>query len=86
MMDDAGVDAAVIHPPSGDPGSQEMGRKAVKDYPDRCAIMGTMPLDTPEQSAARIDRRRWVRNVGLQPRLEACVLAQVQQGIHYNGD
>ena len=54
MMEAAGVDAAVIHPPSWDPGSQEMARKAVKDYPGRFAIMGTMPLDTPEESATRI--------------------------------
>ena len=54
MMDDGGVNAAVIHPPSWDPGSQEMARKAIKDYPGRFAIMGTMPLDTPEKSTARI--------------------------------
>ena len=53
MMDEAGVDAAVIHPPGWDPGSTEMALKAVQDYPGRFAIMGSLPLDQPE-SAARI--------------------------------
>ena len=42
LMDEAGVDAAVIHPPSWDPGSQEMAFAAVRDYPGRFAIMGTL--------------------------------------------
>lgn len=53
MMDQAGVDAAVIHPPGWDPGSTEMALKAVRDYPGRFAILGSLKLDDPE-SAARI--------------------------------
>ena len=45
LMDEAGVDAAVIHPPSWDQGSTEMALKAVQDYPGRFAIMGALPLD-----------------------------------------
>ena len=48
LMDEAGVDAAVIHPPSWDPGSSEMALKAVQDYPGRFAIMGSLPLDQPQ--------------------------------------
>jgi predicted TIM-barrel fold metal-dependent hydrolase len=48
LMDEGGVDAAVIHPPGWDPNSTEMAFKAVKDYPGRVAIMGSMPLDKPE--------------------------------------
>lgn len=48
MMDEAGVDAAVIHPPSWDPDSHELALKAVRDYPRRFAIMGSLPLDDPE--------------------------------------
>ena len=38
LMDEAGVDAAVIHPPGWDPGSTEMAFNAVRDYPGRFAI------------------------------------------------
>ena len=48
LMDEGGVDAAVIHPPGWDPGSTEMALKAVKDYPGRFAIMGAVPLSEPE--------------------------------------
>jgi predicted TIM-barrel fold metal-dependent hydrolase len=48
LMDDGGVDAAVIHPPGWDPGSTEMAFAAVKKYPRRFAIMGALPLDKPE--------------------------------------
>jgi predicted TIM-barrel fold metal-dependent hydrolase len=47
LMDEGGVDAAVIHPPGWDPNSTEMALKAVRDYPGRFAIMGALPLDDP---------------------------------------
>ncbi|MFT5394390.1 MAG: putative TIM-barrel fold metal-dependent hydrolase [Gammaproteobacteria bacterium] len=47
LMDAAGVDAAVIHPPSWDPGSDEMAFAAVRDYPGRFAIMGAIELADP---------------------------------------
>jgi predicted TIM-barrel fold metal-dependent hydrolase len=47
LMDEAGVDAAVIHPPGWDPGSTEMAFEAVRDYPGRFAILGSLPLDDP---------------------------------------
>lgn len=53
MMDAAGVDAAILHPPGWDPGSDEMAAKAVADHPGRFAIMGALPLDDPA-SPARI--------------------------------
>jgi predicted TIM-barrel fold metal-dependent hydrolase len=53
LMDEGGVDAAVIHPPGWDPGSTDMAFAAVRDYPGRFAIMGAVPLDRPE-SRARI--------------------------------
>jgi predicted TIM-barrel fold metal-dependent hydrolase len=53
LMDEGGVDAAVIHPPGWDPNSTAMAFKAVQDYPGRFAIMGALPLDRPE-SRARI--------------------------------
>jgi predicted TIM-barrel fold metal-dependent hydrolase len=57
LMDEAGVDAAVIHPPGWDPGSDDMAFAAVRNYPGRFAIMGTLPLDKPD-SRARIARWR----------------------------
>ena len=53
LMDEGGVDAAVIHPPSWDPGSVDMAFEAVRTYPGRFAIMGSLPLDQ-SQSQARI--------------------------------
>jgi predicted TIM-barrel fold metal-dependent hydrolase len=53
LMNEAGVDAAVIHPPGWDPGSTDMALAAVRKYPGRFAIMGSLPLDGPE-SRARI--------------------------------
>ena len=38
LMDEAGVDAAVIHPPSWDPGSTDLALRAVQDYPGRFAM------------------------------------------------
>lgn len=52
LMDEAGVHGAVIHPPSWDPGGEELAFAAVKDYPGRFAIMGSLALDaatTPER-------------------------------------
>src|SRR3984893_10155292 len=53
LMNEAGVDAAVIHPPGWDPNSTEMAFAAVRNYPGRFAVMGALPLDRPE-SRARI--------------------------------
>jgi predicted TIM-barrel fold metal-dependent hydrolase len=53
LMDEGGIDAAVIHPPGWDPNSTELALAAVRDYPGRFAIMGSLPLDKPD-SRARI--------------------------------
>src|SRR5437763_6547287 len=47
-MDEAGVDAALIHPPmSWDPKSQDMALAAAKKYPDRFAVMGQFDPKNP---------------------------------------
>src|SRR5438477_289713 len=51
LMDEGGVDAAVIHPPGWDPNSTEMAFKAVRDYPGRFAILGSFPLSQPDKRA-----------------------------------
>ncbi|MFN0304420.1 MAG: amidohydrolase family protein [Burkholderiales bacterium] len=48
LMDEGGVDAAVIHPPGWDPDSHALAFAAVRDYPGRFAIMGSLPLEQPE--------------------------------------
>ena len=51
-MDEAGVDAALIHPPmSWDPTSQDMALEAAKKYPDRFAIMGQFDPKVPANKA-----------------------------------
>jgi predicted TIM-barrel fold metal-dependent hydrolase len=47
-MAEAGVDAAIIHPPSWDPNSNELAVEAVRQHPGRFAILGNFPLDGPE--------------------------------------
>ena len=51
MMDEVGVDAAVIHPPDWAPHSTEMAFKAVRDFPSRFAILGAFPLNQPDKRA-----------------------------------
>jgi len=51
LMDEGGVDAAVIHPPGWDPNSTEMAFKAVRDFPGRFAILGAFPLSSPDKRA-----------------------------------
>lgn len=63
LMDEAGVDAAIIHPPGWDPNSHDMAFKAVKDYPGRFAIMGAVPLNTPAESAERL--ASWKQQPGM---------------------
>ncbi|MEQ8813424.1 MAG: amidohydrolase family protein [Thalassobaculum sp.] len=55
MMDEAGVDAAVIHPPSWDPDSTELATEAVATYPGRFAIIGAVDLGRPEASRAAME-------------------------------
>ncbi len=47
-MDEAGVNAAVIHPPGWDPNCNEVAIEAARQHPDRLAILGWFPLDRPE--------------------------------------
>ena len=47
-MDEAGVDAALIHPPSWDPDSNAVAIEASRKYPDRFAILGQFALDVPD--------------------------------------
>jgi predicted TIM-barrel fold metal-dependent hydrolase len=50
-MDAAGIDRAVLHPPSWDPDSGELSVAAVQAYPGRFAILGRLPLDDANSPA-----------------------------------
>jgi predicted TIM-barrel fold metal-dependent hydrolase len=50
-MDTAGVDGALIHPPSWDPASNEQAVEAATANPSRFAILGQFPLGDPASRA-----------------------------------
>lgn len=62
-MDEAGVDAAVIHPPGWDPGADELALDAARRYPNRLSILGKVPLDAPESSRQRL--QGWKNQPGM---------------------
>ena len=47
-MDEAGVTAAVIHPPGWDPNANALAVEAARQHPNQFAILGNFPLDRPE--------------------------------------
>lgn len=65
LMDEGGIDAAVIHPPSWDPGGLEVAFEAVRTHPDRFAILGSFPLDRPENRSLVEHWRRQPGMLGL---------------------
>src|SRR5215475_2167032 len=62
LMDEAGVDRAVIVPPSWPGDRNDYGIEAAKRYPDRFAVMGRIPLEKP-QSAALLPK--WKEQPGM---------------------
>jgi predicted TIM-barrel fold metal-dependent hydrolase len=50
LMDEAGVDRAVIVPPSWPGDRNDYGIEAAKRYPDRFAVMGRIPLQDPNSA------------------------------------
>ena len=65
LMDEAGVDAAVVHPPSWDQTSSEMASIASQTYPNRFAVMGKVPLDQPYSRELVENWRKEQGNLGL---------------------
>jgi len=62
LMDEAGVDRAVIVPPSWTGDRNDYGLEAVKRFPDRFAVMGRISLKNP-QSAALLPK--WKEQPGM---------------------
>ena len=54
LMDEGGVDRAVVVPPSWPGDRNDYAIEAAKRYPNRFAIMGRIPLETPEESTRRL--------------------------------
>ncbi len=77
----AGVDAAVIHPPSWDPNANAMAIEAVRHYPQRFAILGQFPYDQPHQRGLL---ELWKRQPGMLGLRTALVLPH-QQSWHEDG-
>ena len=50
MMDEAGVDRAVIVPPSWPGDRNDYAIEAAKRYPDRFAVMGRIPIQDPKSA------------------------------------
>ena len=61
-MDAAGVDGAIIHPPSWDSGSLDLAIDAARRYPDRFAILGRIDPKAPDRQA-RIES--WLSTPGV---------------------
>jgi predicted TIM-barrel fold metal-dependent hydrolase len=61
-MQAAGVDGAILHPPSWDPQSNAQAIAAARLYPDRFAILGRIPLDQPER---RGEIETWAQQPGM---------------------
>jgi predicted TIM-barrel fold metal-dependent hydrolase len=80
-MDEAGVDAALIHPPSWDPASNALAIEAVKAYSDRFAILGQFPLQDP---ANRKLIHGWRNQPGMMG-LRWAFIAEEQQKLLYDG-
>lgn len=62
MMDEGGVDAAVIHPVPWDPNSHQVALEAIESYPGRFAMLGDVPLMDP-QSKGRV--ATWLDQAGV---------------------
>ena len=54
LMDEAGVDRAILVPPSLDGDRNDLCLEAARDYPDRFGVMGRLQLDHPS-APARLD-------------------------------
>jgi predicted TIM-barrel fold metal-dependent hydrolase len=80
-MADAGVDAALIHPPSWDPRSNEIAVEAARAHPNQFAILGFVPLDQPE-SRALLDA--WKSRPGMLG-LRYALVRPEQQNWHADG-
>lgn len=62
MMDDAGVDRAIIVPPSWEGDRNDYALEAAQRFPDRFAVMGRLALNDPH---AKHQASRWLDEPGM---------------------
>ena len=62
LMDDAGVDRAIIVPPSWEGDRNDYALQAAKLFPDRFAVMGRLTLQDP---GAKAQVARWLSDPGM---------------------
>jgi predicted TIM-barrel fold metal-dependent hydrolase len=62
MMDEAGVERAVIVPPSWEGDRNDYALEAARIFPGRFAVMGRIPLDKPQSAALLPD---WKKQPGM---------------------
>ena len=55
LMDEAGVDRALLVPPTWDMDRNDLGLAGAAKYPDRFALMARVPLQDPETGRAVLD-------------------------------
>ncbi|MCH2549002.1 MAG: amidohydrolase [Alphaproteobacteria bacterium] len=56
-MKTAGVDAVLLHPPGAIPGGNELALEAAAAHPDKFAVLGWVPPDSPDVSRKLLDDR-----------------------------
>ncbi len=56
-METAGVDAVLLHPPGAVEGGNELALAAAAAHPDKFAVLGWVPADTPDESRELLDAR-----------------------------
>jgi predicted TIM-barrel fold metal-dependent hydrolase len=61
-MKAAGVDGAILHPPSWDPASNALSIEAVQNHPGKFGILGNFPLDDPR---SRLMVKEWMTLPGM---------------------
>ncbi len=65
MMDEAGVDRAVIVPPSWEGDRNDYALEAVRRYPNRFAVMGRIPVNDPNTANLLPDWKKQPNMLGI---------------------
>ena len=66
-MDEGGVDAVILHPPSGDPNSSELALEAARQHPDGLSILGKVSVNDPQSAYLLPSWRQQPCMLGLPP-------------------
>ena len=81
LMDEAGVDRAVIVPPSWPGDRNDYALEAVKRYPGRFAVMRRIPLEKPESAALLPKWREQPGMLGVRLTLHRAQSALLESGV-----